>query len=154
VDLALAPVRLRDLLEERVAAARVNHSDDAPELLVHDDVVVPVDRDRLAQAVDNLIQNAYRHGRPPVLVEVRRRGTSAEILVTDAGGGVTSDVAQRIFDRYATGGATRTTGLGLYIVRELARAHGGDAWWRSGSEGQQGFVISIPVDEAEVARAG
>lgn len=154
VELTVAPVRLFDLLEERVAAARVSHAEDAPHLEVDDDVVVAADRDRLAQAVDNLVQNAYRHGRPPVRIEVCRRGATAEILVADAGTGVPPDAVQRVFDRYATLGTTRTTGLGLYIVRELARAHGGDAWWRDGSQGSAGFVISIPLAEAEVARAG
>lgn len=154
VSLTFGPVRLSELLEDRVATARVNHGDDAPELVVHDDVVVTADRDRLAQAVDNLVQNAYRHGRPPVRIELREHGNTAEILVADAGEGVPTDAAQRVFDRYATGNTTRTTGLGLYIVRELARAHRGDAWWQSGSEGARGFVISIPLAESEVARAG
>jgi len=154
VELRLAPVRLRDLLEECVAAAAVNHSDDPPTLHVRDDLVVDADRDRLAQAVDNLVQNAYRHGRPPVRIEVRERDGMAEMVVADAGDGVAADSAQRIFERYVTGGAQRATGLGLYIVRELARAHQGDAWWRSAAAGDAGFVISLPLAQTEVARAG
>ncbi|HET7689180.1 MAG TPA: PAS domain S-box protein [Nocardioidaceae bacterium] len=156
VDLRLAPVPLRTLLEDRVAAARVSHAE-APELVVEDDLVVEADRDRLAQVIDNLVQNAYRHGRPPVRIELCERGDSVEILVADAGDGVPAGSEQRIFDRYVTGGA-RTTGLGLYIVRELARAHHGDAWWRNDDSGAAGFVIRLPRSQPTsveaVARAG
>jgi signal transduction histidine kinase len=52
----------------------------------------------------------------------------------------------RLFDRFATGRGPGGTGLGLYIVRQLARSHDGDATYRAPSgDGQHGaFVISLP----------
>jgi PAS domain S-box-containing protein len=151
VDLNTAQVRLGDLLQQALSAARITHGAEAPTLEVEDDIVAQVDRDRLAQAVDNLIHNAYRHGRPPVRIKLQKQGDTARILVRDSGEGVSPELVHRVFERYVTGGGKRTTGLGLYIVRELARAHGGDAWWET--EGEPGFVISLPL-EPEQAYAG
>lgn len=104
--------------------------------------------DRIAQAVENLIANAVRHGAPPVTVAARRAGDRVEIAVSDAGGGVSDDVRDRLFERFATGRQRRGTGLGLFIVRELARAHGGDAWYEPPGEGPAAFVLSLPAADA------
>jgi len=154
VDLNVAEVSLGDVLSEAVATAKATHGDEAPRLHVEKDLVVAADRDRLAQAVDNLIQNAYRHGRPPVDITLRDQSGSAEILVHDAGEGIAPEVQDTVFDRYATSGGSRTTGLGLYIVRELARAHQGDAWWQPSSGAEAGFVISLPLSAARAADDG
>lgn len=98
------------------------------------------DPGRLTQAMDNLLTNALRHGRSPVRVDVRDRGRFVELRVTDAGDGVDPAIRPRLFERFAT--ASRGgTGLGLHIVRELARAQGGDASYDAGSGA---FVLSLP----------
>ena len=61
-----------------------------------------------------------------------------EIRVTDQGPGVSSAMQPRLFDRFATGRHTGGTGLGLFIVRELARAQGGDAFYDPASAGTSG----------------
>jgi PAS domain S-box-containing protein len=95
---------------------------------------------RLNQMVDNLVVNALRHGRPPV--EVRTSGTAdaVEIVVADAGDGVGEEMQHRLFERFATGSG-HGTGLGLFLVRALARAHGGEASYRP-EDGA--FVLSLP----------
>jgi signal transduction histidine kinase len=106
-------------------------------------LTVIADADRIAQAVDNLVGNALRHGAAPVTVTARAAGENrVEIVVRDAGPGVAQELRGRLFERFATGGRRRGgTGLGLFIVRELARAHGGDAWYDEGD----GFVLSLPA---------
>jgi signal transduction histidine kinase len=113
---------------------------------VPSDLVVVADRDRLAQAVDNLLSNALSHGTPPVRVSARRGQDLVEIRVTDEGSGVTEAVRPRLFQRFATGRSKGGTGLGLFIVRELSRAHGGEAFYEAPSDDASGgaFVIQLP----------
>ncbi len=63
--------------------------------------------------------------------------------MSDAGAGVGDDLQGRVFERFATGGS-RGTGLGLFLVRELARAHGGFASYRV-EDGA--FVVTLPREE-------
>jgi signal transduction histidine kinase len=63
-----------------------------------------------------------------------------DIAVSDAGAGVPADIQPRLFERFATSGAGGT-GLGLYIVRELARVQSGDAFYRSED---RTFVLRLP----------
>ena len=94
------------------------------------------DRDRLAQALDNLVANALRHGAAPVTMTARgRRATRSRSGSSDAGDGVAPAMRDRLFERFATGRGRGGTGLGLFIVRELARAQGGDAVYESGVAG-------------------
>ncbi|WP_396134735.1 sensor histidine kinase [Cellulomonas sp. ATA003] len=111
------------------------------------------DRDRFAQAVDNLLGNALRHGAAPVRLCARADGETVVVRVTDSGAGVPAAMVPRLFDRFATGARRGGTGLGLFIVRELARAHGGEAWYEpgggepaDGAPGARGaaFAFSLP----------
>ncbi|MBW8750377.1 MAG: PAS domain S-box protein [Propionibacteriales bacterium] len=101
---------------------------------------VRVDPVRLTQMVDNLVVNAIRHGAPPIDISADADSDLVEIVVRDAGSGVSEELQGRLFERFATG-SSRGTGLGLFLVRELARAHGGDARYRP-SDGA--FVVSLP----------
>jgi two-component system, OmpR family, sensor kinase len=100
------------------------------------DATLTADPDRLAQALRNLIRNAVEHTRAPdglVRLEVTARpGGVARFVVLDDGPGIDGDELERVFERFhrtdddrsrKTGGA----GLGLAIVRAIARAHGGEA---------------------------
>jgi two-component system, OmpR family, sensor histidine kinase RstB len=74
----------------------------------------------LRRMIRNLLENARRHGAPPIRVEVR----SGEIRVCDGGAGVAEADRERIFEPFY--GGARGSGLGLSIVRQIARRHGGD----------------------------
>ena len=93
--------------------------------------------------LDNLISNAVQHGQPPVRIGASVREGLVEIAVQDAGAGVPPEARRRLFERFGT--TTGGTGLGLYIVRELARAHGGDAAYR---ETDAAFVLILPPTQA------
>ncbi|MBB3041136.1 PAS domain S-box protein [Nocardioides soli] len=108
-------------------------------------LLVVGDAGRLAQVVDNLITNALVHGVPPVRVAARLDGDDVLVTVQDAGTGVPPEMRERLFERFATGRSAGGTGLGLYIVRQLAREHGGEASYRPPEPGEPGaFVVRLP----------
>jgi signal transduction histidine kinase len=87
------------------------------------------DPQRLAQALVNLLQNAARHacGQEPVRLSVQAEPTSWRFEVADEGGGLPPGDEQAVFEPFSTGGSTDGgTGLGLWIVRGIAQAHGGE----------------------------
>jgi signal transduction histidine kinase len=89
---------------------------------------VEADRIRLEAALGNLVENAFRHGAPPVRLEATREGDDAVFRVTDSGPGFSPDFLEHAFERFARADAARTergAGLGLAIVAAVARAHGG-----------------------------
>ena len=91
-----------------------------------------VDPSLLEQALANLVENALRHsGSPTVRLSCGRDGRTVWLAVADAGRGVPPDEAERIFERFhrldpARAAETGGAGLGLAIVRRIARLHGGD----------------------------
>jgi PAS domain S-box-containing protein len=143
LSLQLEHVSLTEAL--RTAAARHDTGVGVPIAVdTPREAVFLADAERLGQAIDNLIDNAIRHGTPPVGV-VGTANDEVCIRVTDAGSGVPADLTPHLFQRLASGGATGGTGLGLYLVREIARRHGGDATYHPpvGDE-PPAFEIRIP----------
>ena len=105
------------------------------------------DRQRLTQALLNLLQNAAEHARDggPVRLWVRSGQVGWSFEVADNGGGLQPGEEQLIFEAFQTGSSpTGRTGLGLSIARGIARAHGGDCgvWNRPGLGAT--FWIRIP----------
>jgi PAS domain S-box-containing protein len=142
-------VAVPDLVADALGSARRSHPDAEVTAAVTEGLHVVGDRERLAQVLDNLIGNAVRHGVPPVRVSAARTGATVELRVSDAGAGVSAAVRPRLFERFATG-AAKGTGLGLYIVREIARGHGGDATYEGSEAGDGGaFLITLPVAPEE-----
>jgi PAS domain S-box-containing protein len=137
-------VDLADLLTRAVSSARAANPDAEITLDAAVDLHVNADGGQLAQAVDNLIGNAVRHGAPPVTVSAVENGERIEIRVSDSGAGVSPAMRERLFERFASGTPRSGTGLGLFIVRELARAHGGDARYEVDAQGRPTFVIDLP----------
>ncbi len=87
----------------------------------------------LRRLLRNLLENAMKHGKPPVRIGIARGARAVEISVTDAGRGVPEGERERIFEPFARGaGATQGAGLGLALVRRIARRHGGDARYDGG----------------------
>jgi signal transduction histidine kinase len=104
------------------------------------------DRALLRRLVRNLIENAQRHGMPPIEVDVRPRGNNAVITVSDAGPGVAENDRERIFSPFfRIGSAASGTGLGLTLVRQIARRHGGDATWVGTPARPSAIAVNLPA---------
>lgn len=88
------------------------------------------DTDQLRRVVRNLIENAVRHARSTVGVEVREEGRAVILAVTDDGAGIPDDQREQVFERFTRLDDARSaraggTGLGLAITREIVQRHGG-----------------------------
>ena len=129
------------------AVTMVQSSDPSAELVIEAPPALAVvgDRDRLAQAFENMLLNAFRHGKPPVTVTVQADHVTVRLRVSDSGTGVPPELRPRLFQRFASG-SRGGTGLGLYIVRQLARAHEGDAFYEppTSSHPAGSFVLELP----------
>jgi signal transduction histidine kinase len=110
---------------------------------------VTVDAVRLGQALDNLAENALRYGRGEITLRARRGNGALELSVADRGGGFAPDFLPRAFDRFSRPDDARSgegSGLGLSIVRAIARAHGGDAAAENMVGRGAAVTITIPLD--------
>ena len=83
------------------------------------------DPDKFTQVLTNLIENAIRHGSDPVTVTASKEGDLVAIQVDDSGDGIAPEIRQRAFTKFWTTGQRGGSGLGLYLVNGLVRAHGG-----------------------------
>jgi signal transduction histidine kinase len=115
------------------------------------------DRTLLRRLIRNLLDNARRHGGDPSPeVEVRSQGANAVFSVRDHGPGIAETEREKIFAPfYRPAGASQATGsngLGLALVRQIARTHGGDVECRAAGGGGTVFMVSLPkIGEAPLS---
>jgi signal transduction histidine kinase len=143
---------VRELVQEVVERLGFNR----PLQLAVPTLWVVADRSKLAQALANLLDNAAKFSPPDSPVEVSATLEQGELVlrVRDHGPGISPEHWDRIFERFYKVDAShsRTTpgsGLGLSIVRHLARVLGGRAWTEAARGGGQIFGIAVPVPEGE-----
>lgn len=117
--------------------------------------VIHGDRDRLGQALHNLVGNALKYtppgGKVTVRVEAPEQG-GLIVHVIDTGIGIDPDECERIFDRFYRANDRRIahvtgSGLGLALAREIARLHGGDIEVESKLDQGSTFTITLPATE-------
>lgn len=114
--------------------------------LTGEPVTVLGDSRLLRRLIRNLLENARRHGVPPVEVRVSRVGGGAELRVTDHGPGVPDSEREGVFQpfhRFGGTGERAGAGLGLALVRQIARRNGGDARYVAGAPSGGSFVVTL-----------
>jgi signal transduction histidine kinase len=96
--------------------------------------------------VRNLLENARLHGGGATAVRISRVRDTAQLVVEDAGAGVATADRLRIFEPFqrATSTGAAGVGLGLSIVRQIARAHGGTVAYEERAEGGSRFIVTLP----------
>ena len=126
--------------------------------------LVKGDKARLQQILDNLLQNAIKYSTlgGSITISLRQRTesnkkTTIEICVADNGIGIPKEEQAHLFERFyrapsIKGGKTRGVGLGLYIVAQLIRLHGGDIHVESNGIPGEGsrFIFTLPTLESEI----
>ncbi|RZL65674.1 MAG: hybrid sensor histidine kinase/response regulator [Variovorax sp.] len=111
------------------------------------------DEFRIEQVLTNLLTNALRYGGgKPVTVEVSTAGSSATMTVSDQGMGIGAEDQERIFEQFERTDDSRKRasglGLGLFITRQIVRAHGGEVQVRSTLGEGSRFTVSLPLRKA------
>lgn len=118
-----------------------------------EETVVAADPQRVQQCLENLIANAVQHspqGAPVnVMVSGERRDDRrwGRLEVHDEGPGIPVDLMPRIFDRFTAGPASQGLGLGLYLARRIAVAHGGELTADSPPGKGARFLLRLPAYE-------
>ena len=122
-----------------------------------DKATVQADKERLGLAIDALLENAVRHtgDRDVIKLSVIAPGLGLPVrmIVSDGGQGIPDEQLQHIFDRFRSGdsGHPRGTGLGLALVRAVARAHGGQVLVRSHPGQGSEFELLLPATQGPPA---
>ena len=149
-SLSIQKVDLSDLVRETASLL----ADPRAEIEVRASVPIDaeVDPDRIRQAVENLIVNAEKHAPGvPIRVEVRREsqrdGEKILIEVADQGPGIPADLIPSLFGRFRAGPGSKGLGLGLYLTRGIAEAHGGTLTVESEPGKGSVFRITLPAGD-------
>jgi signal transduction histidine kinase len=111
----------------------------------------------LRRMIRNLLENARRHGAPPIEVQVRRAGSEVELLVCDHGPGVPEAEHENVFrpfHRFPGARDSTGAGLGLSLVRQIARRHGGDARYLARARSGGCFAVTLAPSARGGARDG
>ncbi len=108
--------------------------------------IVNGDEHRLRELLRNLLENALRHARTRIVVDSHKNGRSVDLIVSNDGEAVDGAYRERIFERAVSADA-QGSGLGLALVKWIARAHEGDAFVRDGQAGGAEFVVRLPSIE-------
>ena len=117
---------------------------------------VYVDHDMWEKVVSNLLSNAFKFTfEGSVTVTLRRTGNAAELQVRDTGAGIPEDQRTRVFERFhrIAGTQARTyegTGIGLALVQELIKLHGGQVRVESAVGEGSTFIVTIPLGSAHL----
>jgi signal transduction histidine kinase len=154
--LNLAPLDLDALIDDCVSRARTLHHRTAESLQYERGAEARIvgDADEVSAAVSNLIDNAVKYSGSTVKVIVKQEeneGQVVSIRVKDDGMGIPKSELKQIFKRFyrvpgPLAARIKGTGLGLFIVRSVARRHGGRAWAESEGPGRGStFVLQFPV---------
>ena len=153
IQVVRKPVDLHEVVRDSVyqlAAAFPEHT------LLHEQDgtgACEADADRISQAVGNLVGNAARYGTPraPITISSHEREGLMRVRVHNEGREIPPEVVPVLFDPMVRGahtGGTRGVGLGLYIVHQIALAHGGSVGVESAAGKGTAFTISFPPQAA------
>jgi signal transduction histidine kinase len=149
VELSRETVDLAGLVHATAVAARSEAEPPRVDIKPADPCLITGDAERIEQILFNLLDNAYKYGRPPVVIHLDRTYGRVSLAVTDAGPGIPAEDQERIFEKFYRSGPSLTrpsngTGLGLYIARELAERMNGrlDVYSQPGSDTT--FTLELP----------
>lgn len=153
LPVARQPMELSEVARATLEELQVTYPERPLLLEAHGDTRGQWDPDRVTQVLGNLVVNALQHGRPGAPVRVTARGAGPDVLleVHNEGGPIPAELLPRLFDAFHGSprvAGNKSLGLGLYIVQQIAQAHGGDVRVRSSAEEGTTFTVRWPRQEA------
>jgi two-component system, OmpR family, sensor kinase len=148
-------IDLADVVDEAVEGLRASYPDRPISIDTDADMTVIGDPDQLLRALRNLLTNAAVHTRSggPIRVESHKDGTFILVRVIDAGPGLPPDEVKHVFERFWRADRARSrarggSGLGLPIVAQIVRTHGGDVDFESSLDEGSTVTLRLPAAEA------
>ncbi|HEY6179960.1 MAG TPA: GAF domain-containing protein [Kofleriaceae bacterium] len=150
IELQARDVNLADVCNQAITELELVYSDRQIHCSIVGDQCGRWDADRLLQIVSNLLANACQHGRPGTDIAVRIDGQQPDAITLDVHnqGTIPQPLLSTLFDPFRgtrhRRDHSRGLGLGLFIVRELVRAHGGTVTVRSTEADGTIFSIRLP----------
>ncbi|MEX2551109.1 MAG: HAMP domain-containing sensor histidine kinase [Nitriliruptoraceae bacterium] len=149
--LDLASVDLAELVQEAVAdLGPVVMTDNPVAVTVESSPTITADSTAVREIVFNLLSNACKYSEKGAAIEVTVRiaGAMAEVVVRNHGSGVAPGDTDAIFEKFHRGDTDAPgAGLGLFISRGLARAHGGDLTVQAAEHVGSEFCLTLPLDD-------
>jgi len=122
------------------------------DLDVPSDLAVPVDPVLFEQVLINLIDNAIKHGAPPLELHAAREGDKVIIDVVDHGRGVPAELGATLFDKFVRASNAPGAGLGLAVVRAIVEAHGGHVSVDNVPGAGARFRVELPAEHPAAKR--
>lgn len=109
------------------------------------DIVVEADRERIAQVISNLLDNALKFTKNGKIVITTKKedGGKVSVSVQDTGTGMELEIIPRLFTKFASRSQSGT-GLGLFISKSIIEAHGGEIWGKNNESKGATFTFTIP----------
>ena len=110
--------------------------------------LVSGDPEALGRSIRVLLDNAFRHGKPPVGITITEQDRRVRLEVRDAGRGLPEGSEERVFERFYRADPARSgegTGLGLSIARAIVEAHGGTIRAAAADGGGAAMTIELPA---------
>lgn len=150
-DTDIVPI-IKSVVKEQTLSAEQKHialvcSADAP-----DKLILPIDELKIRQVFQNLINNAikYSKDKTKVIIGCQQKKNEVIFFVKDNGVGIPEHQQSRVFTKFFRAENILTmhtdgTGLGLYIVKAIAEAHGGKVWFESAENKGTTFFFSLPA---------
>lgn len=121
-----------------------------PTIEIEDDLeLIDVDYSQIDQVVTNLLENAVRHSPPgsTVAIGVTSKPDRLVVVIEDEGEGIADQVRDRLFEPFAAGTGSKTTGIGLAICKVIVDAHGGTIAADDAASGGARFTVELPTRE-------
>lgn len=144
------PIDIAEAVQQQVAPLSASR-DRSISVEVNDHPTVWADKDKLAQILGNLIENAVRHGGGNVTVTVDSTpGGGAQVVVDDEGEGIPERIRSRVFTKFWRHGDHGGSGLGMYVVAGLAKAHDGAVHVETSPAGGARIRVLLPEGKPEV----
>lgn len=157
MTLQLESVSLSELLQKSISSVRSAKPEHPVQLLTTPNVAIKADKDRLVQALTNIVGHAveWSHG-AAVTVDVRNERNGVEIKIKDAAATLTETMCIQMFDRFREAIGERSaragTGLALPIAKKIVESHGGSVQVFPVQGGGNEYIIKLPI-EATLAPA-
>jgi signal transduction histidine kinase len=150
--MSFQPVRMDTFLKDVISRAKARDENQNIQLSIDPpEVTLPGDPARLAQVFDNLLSNAAKYApSAPISISLDRADNMAHIELRDHGPGIAPEHLPNLFKRFyrapSKNTTVRGTGLGLFICRQIIRAHGGKISVESELGKGTSFHIHLPFD--------